>query len=208
MKNSPLDFLSENRTGLVKFARIYSNVISPPIMFAVLGIAFGIKERPFLNGFLWATIYGVTVSLAPLLVVFYMLHKGYIKELHMSNTRERRLPYVASILFASLAIIILTRFNGPGLLRCLAIFNVIELSLLALINIYWLISLHSTGIMASFILTGLVWNWEVAFLVVLPFVITVCLVRLYLKRHTRNQVLAGLALGAFSVYCLTFFGCF
>ena len=189
---SPLDFASENRTGFVKFARIYSNIISPPVMFAVLGIAFALKELPFFTGMVWATVYGLIVSLAPILIVLYLLKKGFIKELHMSNTRERHLPYAASIFFASVAAYIISRYQGPELLSCLAIFNMIQLALLALINIYWLISLHSTGIMASFVLVGLVWNWEIATLVVIPFVITVCWVRLYLKRHTMNQVLAGL----------------
>lgn len=208
LMKKPLDFALENRTGSVKFARIYSNIISPPIMFAVLGIAFALKDLPFLQGMGWATVYGLIVSLAPILVVVYMLQKGYIKELHMSNTNERHIPYIASILFAGVALFVITRFNGPELLRCLAIFNMIELALLAIINAFWLISLHSTGIMASFVLVGLVWNWAIATAVVLPFVITVCWVRLYLKRHTVNQVLAGLALGAISVLSLTLVGCF
>lgn len=205
---SPLDFAAENRTGFVKIARIYSNVVSPPVMFAILGIAFALKDLPFFTGMGWATVYGLIVSLAPILVVLYLLQKGYIKELHMSDTRERHIPYIASIIFAGLAWFILWRFQGPVLLQCLAIFNVIELALLAIINVYWLISLHSTGIMASFVLVGLVWNWETAVIIVIPFVITVCWVRLYLKRHTPGQVIAGLALGAISVLSLTTIGCF
>lgn len=205
---SPRDFASENRIGLVKLARIYSNVISPPVMFAVLGIAFSLKDLPFLTGIGWAVVYGLLVSLAPILVVFYLLHKGIIKELHMSDTRERHIPYLASILFAGIALFTIFHFEGPELLRCLAIFNMIELALLALINVYWLISLHSTGIMACFVLVGLVWNWVIASIIIIPFVITVCWVRLYLKRHTPSQVLAGLALGTISVISLTLVGCF
>lgn len=177
-------------------------------MFAVLGIAFALKDLPFAEGMGWATIYGLLVSLAPILVVLYLLNKGIIKELHMSDTRERHIPYIGSIIFAGIAWVVISQFHGPDLLRCLAIFNMIELALLAIINVFWLISLHSTGIMASFMLVGLVWNWEIATLVVMPFVVTVCWVRLYLKRHTRSQVVAGLALGAISVLSLTTTGCF
>lgn len=205
---TPRDFSSENRIGLVKLARIYSNVVSPPVMFAILGIAFALKDNSFLTGMGWAVVYGLIVSLAPILVVLYLMHIGVIKELHMSNTRERHIPYLSSILFAGATWFILTQFNGPELLVCLAIFNVIELTLLALINIYWLISLHATGIMASYVLVGLIWGWGIASVVVIPFVVSVCWVRLYLKRHTPNQVLAGLALGALSVLSLTLVGCF
>ncbi len=45
-------------------------------------------------------------------------------------------------------------------------------------------------------------------LLVLPLVILVAAVRLYLRRHTVAQVVVGLALGFFSVWLLTLFGCF
>jgi len=35
----------------------------------------------------------------------------------------------------------------------------IELAALGIINAFWLISLHSTGIMATFLLVGLVFGW-------------------------------------------------
>lgn len=205
---APRDFLHADRTGLVKFARIYSNLVSPPVMFAILGIAFALKERPFLPGMAWAAVYGLLVSLAPILFVLFLLKTGRIKELHMSDTRERHLPYVIAVLFALTAYFIIARFNGPELLRCLALFNIIELAALALINVYWLISIHATGIMALFMLVGLVWGWPISLLLVLPFVISVCWVRLYLKRHTPLQVAAGIVLGVVSVWSLTLVGCF
>lgn len=81
-------------------------------------------------------------------------------------------------------------FDGPELLRCLTLFNAIELALLGLINVVWLISIHATGIMATMLLVGLVFGWA-ASLIVLPFVVLVCWVRLYLKRHNPLQILAG-----------------
>ena len=42
MKRSPLDFDAGSRIGAVRAARIFSNVISPPVMFAGLGFALGI----------------------------------------------------------------------------------------------------------------------------------------------------------------------
>ena len=82
-----------------------------------------------------------------------------------------------------------------------------ELTALGLINAFWLISLHSTGVMAAFVIIGLVFGWT-ASLIVVPFVISVCWVRLYLKRHTPAQVVAGLLLGVASVWVLTLMGCF
>ncbi|MCP5094266.1 MAG: phosphatase PAP2 family protein, partial [Chloroflexi bacterium] len=205
---TPRDRQIENRTGLVKFARIFSNVVSPPVMFAILGIAFAMKERPFWPAFGWAAVYGLLSSLGPIIVVLIMLKTGRISELHMSNTSERHFAYIAGVLFAAIAFGIISWQDGPPLLRCLALFNVIELIALGLINIVWLISLHSTGIMATFVLTGFVFGWTTSLIVVLPFVIAVCWVRLYLKRHTPAQVVAGLVLGAVSAFSLQLMGCF
>jgi membrane-associated phospholipid phosphatase len=206
--NTPLDEQKHNRTGLVRLARIYSNVVSPPTMFAVLGLAIGLSVLPFWPGFLWSAVYGLIVSLAPIIFVLFLLKTGRIKELHMSNTNERHWPYVAAVLCAALAWGIIHWFDGPELLACLALFNVIELAALAIINIYWLISIHATGVMATFVIVGLVFGWGYS-LIVVPFVISVCWVRLYLKRHTPAQVVAGLGLGVLtSVLSLTLLGCF
>jgi membrane-associated phospholipid phosphatase len=207
-KLPPLDLLRQNRTGFVKVARIYSNVVSPPVMFAVVGLAFGLHALPGWPGFGWAVLYGLLTSLAPILVVVYLLNTGRIAELHMSNTRERNIPYLSAILFAAIAYGLIAGFNGPELLRCLALFNIIELIMLTVINHFWLISLHATGAIASAMLVGLVFGWPTGLLVGIPLVGSVCWVRLFLKRHTPAQVVAGLVLGIAVVLILVPFGCF
>jgi membrane-associated phospholipid phosphatase len=205
---TPRDYHQHTHTGRIKAARLFSNIVSPPIMFAGLGIAFALAEEPSLQGFGWAVVYGLLVSLAPILVVAYLLKTGHIKELHMSDTRERHIPYLSAILFAFVAFLLISFFDGPELLRCLTIFNMVELAALGLINIKWLISIHATGIMATFWLVGLVFGWSTAVIFILPFVFAVCAVRLYLKRHTPAQIIAGLALGTLSVWLMTLIGCF
>jgi membrane-associated phospholipid phosphatase len=208
MKKVPLDHLVQNRIGLVRTARIYSNVVSPPVMFAVVGLAFGLYARPGWAGFLWASVYGLLVSLAPILVVLFLLRSGRIAELHMSNTHERSIPYLSAVLFAAIAYALIAGFGGPELLSCLSLFNIIELGLLAAINYFWLISLHATGAMATAVLLGLVFGWPVSLIVGIPLVVSVCWVRLFLKRHTMAQVVAGLVLGTAVVLVLVPFGCF
>lgn len=206
--STPLDQHVASRTGRVRAARLFSNVVSPPVMFAVLGLAVALHELPFWEGLAWAAVYGFFVSLAPILFVLYLLRTGRIRELHMSNTRERHLPYLMAIGFAALTFGLIIWLGGPELMACLTIFNAVELVILMLINVYWLISFHATAVMAAFVLVGLIFGWSASIVIVLPFVIAVCVVRLYLKRHTPAQVGAGLALGVVSVLSLTLIGCF
>jgi membrane-associated phospholipid phosphatase len=203
----PRDHHAAHRIGLVRVARIFSNAVSPPTMFAVLGLIFALATLPFWQALFWAAVYGFWVSLAPILFILWLLRTGRIKELHMSDQRERHLPYTVAAVSAGIFLIIGLIFNIPELMICLAIFNVIELTLLGLINVKWLISIHATGMMATMTLVAYVFGiWSG--LLVLPLVILVAAVRLYLKRHTVAQVIVGLALGFFSVWILTLFGCF
>ena len=205
--NTPLDEQAENRTGRVKTARLFSNIVSPPVMFALLGLAIALAERPLPEALAWAAIYGFFVSLLPILVVLYLLKTGRITELHMTNTSERHIPYMTAVLSAGIAFLLITMLDGPETLRCLTIFNMLELVALGIINIFWLISIHATGIMATMLIVGLVFGWVYS-LIVLPFVLLVCGVRLYLKRHTPSQIIGGLLLGIITVWIMTLIGCF
>jgi membrane-associated phospholipid phosphatase len=204
---SPRDWHVSDRTGLTLAARIFSNIVSPPVIFAVMGLILSLYSLPIAQALTWAAIYGLLVSLLPIIFVLWLLSTGRVAELHMSNTRERNIPYVVAVLSSILFLVIANLADGPELLRCLGIFNVVALTALALINTRWLISFHATAIAAAWTITGLVFGWQ-ASLLVLPLVALVIAVRLYLKRHTVTQVFAGLALGIASVWVLTLIGCF
>jgi hypothetical protein len=92
----PRDHHAVDRVGMVRVARHFSNVVSPPVMFAVLGLTLALHVLPVLPALLWAAVYGFFVSLAPILFVLYLLRTGRIAELHMSDTRERHLPYLVA----------------------------------------------------------------------------------------------------------------
>lgn len=203
----PLDELATNRTGLVRVARGFSNVVSPPTLFATLGLALTLHVLPPSEAIWWWLAYGFLVSLAPILFVVYLLRTGRIAELHMSNTNERHLPYLSAMIGAGIYIGLVVAFDAPELLLCLGIFNLVALTALFIINIVWgLISFHTTAAVATALWAGVVWGWTVG-LLVMPLVLLIITVRLYLKRHTPVQVIAGATLGLVAVGSLTLFSC-
>ena len=204
---SPLDQQEHNRKGLVRAGRLFSNIVSPPVIFAVMGLALSLKALPLAQALPWAATYSFVVSLLPILFVLWLLNTGRIRELHMSDTGERHLPYLIAVISGLIIYGLVVLYDGPQLLKCLAAFNIVTLAILGLINARWLISFHATAIAAAWTIIGLVYGWS-ASLIVLPFVIGVVVVRLYLKRHTPAQIVAGLALGVIAVWSLTWFGCF
>lgn len=203
----PKDTHEADRVGMVRVARILSNVISPPIMFAMTGLILGLHERPVWPGLGWGALYVLLIALSPMLVIAYMLRTGRITDLHMSATHERHIPYLTSVITGSVAFVFILLFDGPVLLRCLTVLSVITLGALGLINTRWLISIHATAAAATWLIVTLVFGWKVG-LVLLPVLILIAWIRLYLKRHTAPQVLAGIALGISTVLLMRAFGCF
>jgi membrane-associated phospholipid phosphatase len=205
--NKPRDHYIVDRVGVVRTARLFSNIVSPPVMFAVLGLALALHQLPVLPALAWSAVYGFFASLAPILFVLYLLRTGRVAELHMSNTTERHLPYLVAVLGSALVYGLISAFSGPQLLRCLSLLNMVTLVLLGVINTMWLISFHTTAAMAMVTVVALVFG-TVAGALLLPVVGLVVTVRLYLRRHTVAQVLGGLLMGVGAVYIATLFGCF
>lgn len=203
----PRDTHEADRVGMVGVARLLSNVISPPVMFALTGLALGVHARPFWPGLAWGAVYSALIALTPLLVIVYLMRIGRITDLHMSATNERHIPYLAAVLSGAAALVILRFFDGPELLRCLAILSIITLGMLGLINTRWLISIHATAAAATWLIATLIFGWVVG-LVLLPVLVLIAWIRLYLKRHTPPQVLAGIALGLSAVLLMRALGCF
>ena len=205
--NGPRDHSAEVTIGAIRAARTFSNIVSPPAIFAVLGLALAWAERDFWAGLLWAAVFGFFVSLAPILFILFMLRIGQITDLHMNTRQERYLPYLVSIVGSTIALLAIRFYEGPELLSCLAILNIIVLVVLALVNTFWLISIHTASISAAAIIAGSVFSiW--AGVLVLLLVILVCWARLFLRRHTAGQVSAGLLLGLLSSIGLVLMGCF
>lgn len=204
---TPRDRYKADRVGMVRVARHLSDVISPPTIFAALAIALGVYERPIWPGVAWGIIYGVTASLLPILFIFYLLQAGRIGDLHMSNTGERNMPYFVGTAAALIAYVVISLLDGPELLRCLALYNIVALIALGLINTRWLISIHATSIAAAWMIVTLIFGWTWS-LILLPVVVLICWTRYFLKRHTVLQILAGVALGISLVLIFRQFGCF
>lgn len=206
--SEPRDFNKQARVGPVLLARRFSNWVSPPTLYPTLGFAICFSVLPFWSAVGWGTVYGVLVSLVPILVVLGMLKFGYVEELHMSNTRERRIPYLSAIIGSLLMLWLANAFELPSKIIDLALFNFINLTLLFLITIYWLISMHTAGAAAFSAIVGVIWGWMPVFLIGLPVLLSVTAARLYLRRHSPAQAAGGIILGFSTVGLMHWLGYF
>ncbi len=200
----PLD--SADSVGIIKNIRLFTHVVSPPVIFAVLGFAVAWSQLSFWQGLAWGTLYGVLTSLVPILFVVWLLQSGRITDINMTK-QERRIPYFIAGVCAILAAVIIYFGDGPRYLYHLTLLNIIALVSMGAVNLVWQISNHATSVAAA--------TWVAAFVfdrgllaVLLPLAISVCIARLYLRRHTPSQILAGATLGTIAVFGLLLTGCF
>jgi len=190
----PLDLHRSDYTGNVRLARIFSNIFSPPSVFAAAGFVTAWVEVPSVGGLLQAAIYGMLASLLPVLYVVYLYKTGQVSDLHMSSTEERTVPYLIGLGGAALAYFGLVQWGNTPLLTTLILIHLTAMAALSLINRWWLISAHVTSITALAAFAGVVGGWHAA-LWLLPLVALTVGVRHFLKRHTPGEMASGFVLG-------------
>jgi hypothetical protein len=205
MDRRPLDLNPTLSSALVRAARAYSDIVSPPVISAALGFSVVWVDLPFWPGFAWAAAYGIIVSLIPICVVLYLLRRGLVSDLHMSNRRERHIPYLIGFVCAVLALVVVVVFSGSRLLHSLAVCNTVGLAALGAINTRWLISNHTASVMLAVTFVGFVFGITVS-AALAPLVGLTFLVRLWLRRHSVAQLVAGLLVGAAPVLILANLG--
>ncbi len=205
MRQIPLDQDPARRTGAVLAARLFSNIFSPPAVFAAAGMAMALLERPDITGFLWGALYGVAASLLPVLFVVYLHRTGRVGDLHMSDPGERHLPYLVGLAGALLAWLLVRANAGLPLLQNLIFVHFVVMLALAALNYYRLISAHVASMTAITLYSGVSLSVQVG-LYMLPLVGLTIYVRRFLKRHTIGELVTGLVAGVGVVLLLMAFG--
>ncbi len=142
-------------------------------------------------------------------IIIYILYKiGLIKRLEMETIKERRIPYLVTVLiYTAIAFFFSTKLVQLPQIALLFTFITISICMVAVISIYWKISAHAVGISgavglfcAAFIkLNTLFILYIIAVFMVLSLVLLWS--RLHLKAHTIPQVVAGYILGFTVSFC-------
>lgn len=177
------------------WARIVSDILSPPLVWAAVGLVVGLKysltpER----GLLWAWIFGLFICLIPILYVGAMVQRGHISDIHMQHRKERYKPMLVTIGSAVVALLLLDGLGAPRVFPLLALISLVQVSLMLLITLFWQISMHMMSITAATVALSAMFAPTIGVIAV-PFVVLVGAARLRLKRHTPLQVLAGTLVG-------------
>ncbi len=146
----------------------------------------------------------------PALPILIMYHKGQIKDLFISEKKDRTIPYLFAFLSYLFWIIFLSQIlDFPTSFVAIAIGTVISIFLMIFINLKWKISAHGAGMggfVGALIAVSFILNINPLSLIILSLIISALVIisRIYLKAHTFSQALAGFSLGAACVILSSF----
>jgi len=157
-------------------------------------------------------IYGIVICctiILPLLSIFFLIKKGMVGSLEMSNHKERSLPLFITVLWMSLGFYMLNHtLIYPYLLKAELFGAILIIIFAAIISKFWKISLHLLGmggvvgvfIALQFIEGGVM--YLLLFFILLSGILGIA--RIAQKAHTHTQVYVGFLLGI-SVELITLF---
>jgi hypothetical protein len=172
-----------------KFAKLLSIVLGPhvwlPILFLMMIVKTGLAPNQIKIISPTILILQVAIPIAYLIIAPRL---GWVSEWDMRK-KEERLPFFVLYFFlTSITLFIISRF-GNNLLLHLNIILIVLLTILAIITIFWKISLHASLNTISTIIINFLFNWQYPILyLTIPII---CWSRFALKRHTAYQLIAG-----------------
>ncbi len=178
------------------WARLVSNLLSPPMVWAALAFPIAFREAESqTQALMWAVVYGVMVCLLPVLYIAVMVWRGKISDMHMRHRRERMIPFMVSLVCTTIAWWTLRFMGAPSVLPVLAIFTLVQIAIMTAITFVWQISMHTMTIGGAAMAIAVIFGTSVGMLFV-PIAVLVSAARLKLKRHTPAQIIAGVLVGA------------
>ena len=178
------------------WARIVSDVLSPPVVWVamVLILAFSFTASAT-EALYWSALYSLFICVIPVAFIFLMVATGRIGDIHMKERHERYLPFALSLVCAIVACVLLRTLNAPPVFRLISVLTLVEIAILALITLFWQISMHAMSITCVVVAAGVAFQPLVG-IVLVPLIMLVGAARLMLKRHTPMQIFFGALLGA------------
>jgi len=191
---------------LTKIANVISAVFYPLFIptYGMILFCAAIHQLMPLPWTYWLIVIGSTLLLTfliPFSLILYQVHKGDIDDIYIKNKDQRTLAYVETICgFGCWWYLLQMALHAPSWLCGVALGGTIAIALVAIINRWWKISAHLTGMggLVGGILTAF-YNLQPTtyylFYIALAITLLVMYARLYLNAHTQWQVIAGFALG-------------
>jgi membrane-associated phospholipid phosphatase len=148
---------------------------------------------------------GFNFTLYPIVAVFLMLKLQFIKSLQLSTNTERFGPLIATMVFYCWGFYTLHKnLSFPRELSGFYLGTFISICILFFTTLFTKMSMHTTGIAGLLSFVTILFMAQITcvtlqmVLVILIITLLVIWSRLYLKAHTKAEIVSGLLIGSIS----------
>jgi hypothetical protein len=178
-------------------ARVISTLFVPPSFSLILFTLFAFKYENDPHKILLSVLVTLAFSFSfPIILFIILRNQGRIVNSDASIKEERTFPFIVSVLFYAVGILILIKAQINIVSIALWFCYISNTIFIIIINKYWKISAHMMGVAGPFAAVCFVYGFSA-----LPFILILFMIgwaRIFLKCHDIYQVLAGGLLGFIS----------
>ena len=175
------------------WAHAVSLLLSPPVVWALWVYATAYL-RGVSHTFEFASLFALSICVAPMLFVAYKVRNGKISDMHMRESNERYIPYSIAIVGGILTGLVYLRYDAGPVLLLVVLVSIVELTIMLAATFYMKVSLHAMALSSVIAATTLLFGFAQG-LLFMPLLLLVVLARLVLRRHTTLQIMAGVLIG-------------
>lgn len=169
-------------------------------------MVYGRLAMPLTDVYVWLAVGGTFffTCFVPLILLLIMKAMGKVKDLDVSDRKDRTEPYLYSVLCYGMWAYFLHVMRMPDFVIASAIATIIVLLLVTAITIKWKISAHlaSAGGAIAMVI-GIMLHFEIVGTSIIPILLVLAwllmLARIYLEAHTPLQTVCGFLLGLIAV---------
>lgn len=184
-----------------KLAKIISQITQPPLIIGVFLTFLVFYYAPdTTTGFIWFLIAGGLIGLVPTVFTFIAVKLGWISDVLLPERKDRIGPFLVAALGTAITLISFYKMDVPTEILVFLMALILVLMVVLLITTFWKISVHAATITVVTVSINVLTDcqyWYLLFLI--PIVMWA---RVYRKRHTVAQVIAGAFINGVIVYAV------
>ncbi len=173
-------------------ARLLSDIFNPALVMVGLTIGVVSYGSSGYSGWVWLLWSLPVLSLPPIAYIGWLVRHGEAVDIHLPNRQTRLKPLIFTLVWMSVWVVLLSYFDMAEVLVSLLKGALLQFTILSLITLFWKISFHSatisTAIAIAIALDNVPSVWLIA---ITTLVFLIGWARIYLRRHTLAQVIAG-----------------
>lgn len=170
------------------------SVFFSPFIVPIVTVFFIVNEHAntFQEVFLWVAVISTFVTVLPMLAILLLLRFSKVSNFHLHEKEERLLPLCITCISMVLGTILLYKLGASKKVVWVCLAFIVNSIVFSLITPFWKISFHTSVTTGCIIVLVLLIDVKLLwlFLVIPP----ITWARVYRKRHTFLQTVAGVVL--------------